>query len=271
MRGKRMLKRVIVFGAHSYIGFGLCERLLSEGVEVIGILLKPEKLINKKLLEERLMLIGRNALFQTTECYERKEEEDTVDMIIYCCDDGVESSLIEQDRMNVVKSVKLAKELTVPYLFISSRNNTDKGLREKHINFCHDYIKEKINFCAFFQLPILFGPFQPPTETIHQFLVNYINDQKEILIVDEPLLYIQDAIDGIWELLGEFEQGKTYSFLSNVKKEKETSFSLELQMNVGNDQDDRIEAYFIKNPTTLEKGLKAQAEFIEKYRTILNT
>ncbi|MGM0874602.1 MAG: hypothetical protein ACQEWV_07315 [Bacillota bacterium] len=265
-----MLKRVIVFGVHSYIGFGLSERLLNEGVEVKGILLMPKNRINKQLVEERLMMVGRNALFQTKECCERtNDDDDSVDMIIYCCEDGVESSLIEQDRKNVMKSVELAKELNVPYVFISPRNKTDNGLRKDHIKFCELYLNENLETRTLIQLPILFGPFQPPSERIHQFLVNYVNGQENVLIVDEPILFIQDAVDAIWDLLGKVEKGKSYSFLSELKQEKESSFLIEVQLNLDIAKDDRNEKYLIKEPTTIEKGLEAQVAFIEKYRDIL--
>jgi hypothetical protein len=215
------------------------------------------------------MMVGRNALFQIKECCERTNDDDRVDMIIHCCEDGVESSLIEQDRINVMKSVELAKELNVPYVFITSRNKTDKELRKDHIKFCELYLNENLKTRTLFQLPILFGPFQPPSEKIHQFLVNYVKGQEDVLIVEEPILFIQDAVDAIWDLLGKVEKGKSYSFLGELEQEKESSFLLQLQLNLDNAKDDRNEKYVIKEPTTIEKGLGAQVAFIEKYRDIL--
>jgi nucleoside-diphosphate-sugar epimerase len=264
-----MLKRVIVFGVHSYIGFGLCERLLNEGVEIKGILSKPNNPIQKKLLEERLMMVARNAMFQTNEVYENTDEDKEVDMILHCCDDSNEHSLMKEDRINVMKSVELAHKLNVPYLFISSSINKEASKKD-HIKFCEDYLNENMETRTHIKLPILYGPFQPSTERIHQFLVNREKDKENVLIIKEPLLFIQDAVDSLWDLIRNVEKGKTYSLLGEVKQEGESSFLLEFQLNGDIFQEDEEEKYFIKEPTSIEKGLKAQAACIKKYREILN-
>ena len=265
-----MLKRVIVFGAHSYFGFGLCERLISESVEVNGILLTPRNPINKLMLDERLLLVGRNALLQTMNGYERTGNDDAVDMIIHCCDDGVEASLLEQDRQNLIKSVELANEINVPYYFITSRNNAEEHLRKEHGKFCEDYLRENLEACTTLQLPLLFGPFQPPSESIPQFLISYIRYHKDVLFVDEPLLFIEDAINAVYDLLENLELGNTYSFLPDLEKEDEPPMSLGVQMKTDDFKTDRNEKYVIKVPTSLEKGLKEQVAFIEKYKEILD-
>ena len=266
-----MLKRVIVFGAHSYFGFGFCERLISESVEVNGIFLKPRNLINKQMLDERLLLIGRNALLQTMNVYERADNDDVSDMIIHCCDDSVEPSLLEQDRQNLMISVELAKELNVPYYFITSRNNAEERLRREHSKFCEDYLKENLETCTILQLPLLFGPFQPPTESIPQFLTNYIRYPRDVLFVDEPLLFIEDAINAVYDLLENLESGNTYSFLPDLEKEDTPSVLLGIQMKMDDSKKDRNGKYVIKVPTNLEKGLEEQVAFIEKYKEILNS
>jgi nucleoside-diphosphate-sugar epimerase len=270
MRRKKMLKRVIVFGAHSYFGFGLCERLISESVEVNGILLKPRNPINKLMLDERLLSVGRNALLQTMNGYERTGNDDMTDIIIHCCDDGVEASLLEQDRQNLIKSVELANEINVPYYFITSRNNAEERLRKEHSKFCEDYLRDNLESCTTLQLPLLFGPFQPPTESIPQFLTSYIRCHKDVLVVDEPLLFIEDAVNAVYDLLEHLEVGNTYSFLPDLEKEDEYPMSLGVQMKTDDSQKDRNEKYVIKVPTSLEKGLKEQVAFIEKYKEILN-
>ncbi|MBO1511629.1 NAD(P)-dependent oxidoreductase [Metabacillus bambusae] len=265
-----MFKRVIVFGAHTFVGFALCERFVNEGVEVKGVLLKSSNLINKRLVDERLMMVGRNALFQTTETYERSDYENTVDMIIHCCDDGDETILIDQDRKLLLKSVEVSNELQVPHVFISTVNREDKVLRNKHLTFCEQYLSENKENRMSVHLPILFGPFQPPTEKIHQFLVND-NNENEILIIDEPILFIQDAVNAIFDLLSKFQHGKTYSIQSELKQNEKSPFSIKLKVNPEDFNDCRSEKYLIKKPTSIEKGLRAQKEFIEKYSEILKT
>lgn len=59
--GGSELKRVVVTGALGFIGFSLCEKLLSEGVEVIAVDHLSHQY--KELYEEKLLTVGRNALF----------------------------------------------------------------------------------------------------------------------------------------------------------------------------------------------------------------
>lgn len=264
-----MLKRVIVFGAHSYFGFSLCERFISESVEVAGIFLKPGNRINKRMLDERLLLVGRNALLQIMDSYEQKGDDDTVDMIIYCCDDGVEASLLEQDRKNLIKSVELAKEMNVPHCFILSKNNGEEHLRKEHGQFCVDYVRQNLDTCTILHLPLLFGPFQPLNERIPQFLMNDVSGQKDVLFLDEPVLFIDDAVHAVYDLVEKLELGSTYSFLPELKKDAEPSQPLGIQVKMGDSKKERHEQYIIKVPTSLEEGLKEQIEFIEKYKELL--
>lgn len=55
------MKRVVVTGALGFIGFSLCEKLVEEGVEVIAL----DHLTHqyREIYEEKLLSIGRNALF----------------------------------------------------------------------------------------------------------------------------------------------------------------------------------------------------------------
>ncbi|MGM7719562.1 hypothetical protein [Metabacillus sp. Hm71] len=263
-----MLNHVIVFGTHSYVGFAICERLINEGIEVKGIYSSPTNPINKHLLNERFMMIGRNALFRKVEGYEASEEENSADMIIHCCDDGIEAPLIAKDRKQLAISVNLAKKLKIPYVFITSDNNGQDGLRKEHMEFCEQYVSSHLESCTTFRLPVLFGPYQPITEEIHQFLMK---DQREaVLHINEPILFIEDAVNTIWELLEVSVQGKDYVLQSEMKQEKVSLASMEIQLNASKRHNKGSETYLIKEITSLEEGLKAQLEFIKKYRNILS-
>lgn len=268
MRGKRMVKRVIVFGVHSYIGFGLCERMLSEGVEIKGILSSPKNPIQKRLLEERLLMVGRNALIITNEVYENTDEDKETDMIVHCCEDSNEPSLINHDRKNMMISVKLAHKLKIPFVFVSARSEKEE-LRD-HVKFCENYLYENVSNRIVIKLPSLYGPYQPSTEKIHQYLLNRENGKENVLSIDEPLLYIQDAVDSLWDIMKFAEKGKTYAVLSKMKRDDESNFLCKQHLNESNSAEEGNVTYIIKEPTSIEEGLKAQAECINKYRKILN-
>ena len=268
-----MLNRVMIFGAHSYIGLGLCERLVREGIEVVGILLQPDKPIHQQLLDERLMMIGRNALFKKIEYDEEyvEEENRTIDLIIHCCDDGIEADLIEQDRNQLVKSVAIAEAAKIPYIFASSSNKGIGGgsLRKEHIKDCESYLLKNFETRILVHFPVLFGPFQPQTETIHQQLVNPTK-RNEGIIVEEPVLFIEDAVDGLTKLLADIEQGKTYTFKSDVQEDKEAAALLKIQTKVSySEQDEPEERVVINIPTSVVKGLNLQISFIEMNKSLM--
>ncbi|KKI93608.1 hypothetical protein WQ54_03075 [Bacillus sp. SA1-12] len=263
-----MLNHVIVYGIHSYVGFALCERFINEGIEVVGIYSTPTNPISKNLLHERFMMVGRNALFNKIEGYEGTEAEKSADMIIHCCDDVGEASSVEKDRKQLVISVDLAKKLKKPFVFITYKNKSHDRLRKEHIEFCEQYLSSHLDHYTIFHLPVLFGPFQPITEEIHQFLMK---DQREVVLnINEPILFIEDAVDTIWELLGLSEQRKIYALQGEMKQERVSLASMEIQLNPGNSWNEGDDIYLIKNPISVEKGLKAQLEFIKKYREILS-
>lgn len=264
-----MFNRVLIFGAHSYIGLGLCERLVQEGIEVVGVLLRPEKSIHQQLLDERLMMIGRNALFKRVEYDEKYEEDRTIDLIIHCCDDGIEADLIKQDRKQLLKSVAIAQDAKIPYIYTSSSNKGIGDLRRNHIKDCESYLLENFETRILVHFPVLFGPFQPQTETIHQQLSN-ANKRIEGILVEEPILFIDDAVDGLTKLLAKIEQGKTYTFKSDFLDDNEETSSLKFQMRVSDSEQDVTEGNMVINiPTSVGKGLNLQISFIDTYKTLL--
>ncbi len=250
--------RVLVVGAQSHIGFALCERLLEEGVEVMAFFLDPPTEINRRLLEERLMLVGRNALFQGSFSQERWQAEQ-IDIVIYCMDSGQDETLIERKRGCLKKSVEIATELTRQFVLITSDT--------LHINN-QRYLENHLKTYSIIKLPKLFGPFQPPEEPIHQFLISYLSNKQETLVIEEPILFIKDAVNAIIEMIGKFETGKVYSFLSELKNEEFEAFSVELKMNAMRIIDDESIRCSIKNQTTIEMGLIEQLSCIKAYKEI---
>lgn len=58
------MKTALIIGADEFLGLSLCERLMDEGVHVDVILAEPEDKTRQLYLEERLMWLARNGLFQ---------------------------------------------------------------------------------------------------------------------------------------------------------------------------------------------------------------
>lgn len=67
------MKTALIIGADEFLGLSLCERMMDEGVHVDVILDEPEDKTRQLYLEERLMWLGRNGLFQIIDEIGEKE------------------------------------------------------------------------------------------------------------------------------------------------------------------------------------------------------
>ncbi|MCP1564791.1 MULTISPECIES: hypothetical protein [Bacillus amyloliquefaciens group] len=67
------MKTALIIGADEFLGLSLCERLMDEGVHVDVILAEPEDKTRQLYLEERLMWLARNGLFQIIDEIGEKE------------------------------------------------------------------------------------------------------------------------------------------------------------------------------------------------------
>lgn len=244
----------MVFGAQSHIGFALCERFLEEGKEVCAIFLDCSSKRKKLLLEERLMLIGRNALFQEFSLEDEWRNE-AVTHVIYCKEESH-----DQDQICFKKSVEEAFETKSHYFYVSPATIQREGE--------YQHLQSTLTSYSIFKLPRLFGPFQPPEEQIHQHLHSFLSDQKKSLIINEPLVFITDAAETIVEIIGKGEYEKVYSFLSELKDGKIESVSVELKMNATEKAQDESIRLSLLTKTPIEEGLLKQLSCITAFKGI---
>ncbi|WP_368658597.1 hypothetical protein AB3Z07_04610 [Metabacillus halosaccharovorans] len=243
--------RVMVFGAQSHIGFAICEKLLEEGIEVCGIFLDSSSKMRKLLLEERMLLIGRNALFhELTLDHDGRHIEAT--HVIYCTENSH-----NQDQLCFEKSVETALETKSHYFYVTpATSKFDEN---------EQYLSSTLATYTLFKLPGLYGPFQPPEEKIHQHLKSCVAGQKNTLIIKEPIIFITDAAETIVEIIEKGDYQKAYSLLCEQKDETIESVSVEVKKNA---KETESGGYRIMNKTSMEKGLLEQISCIKMYREI---
>ena len=246
--------RVKVFGAQSHIGFALCEKFLEEGIEVCAIFLDCSIKKKKLLLEQRLMLIGRNALFQEFSLEDERRNE-AATHVFYCKDESH-----DQDQICFKKSVEEALETNSHFFYVTPANIKGEGEYQQ--------LQSTLTSFSIFKLPKLYGPFQPPEEKIHQHLHSFLSDQRKSLIINEPLVYITDAAETIVEVIGKGEYEKVYSFLIELKEEEIKSLSVELKMNATQSAEDESSGITLLAKTSIEEGLLEQLSCIKTYRGI---
>ena len=246
--------QVMVFGAQSHIGFALCEKFIEEGIEVCAILLNTSTKVRKRLLEERLMLTGRNALFREFSIEDNWRNEKATH-VIYCKEDGH-----DQDQLCYDKSVERAVETKSDYFYVTPAT-IDIEERQQQL-------ETTLQSYSIFKLPKLYGPFQPPEEKVHQHLMSILSGEKRTLTIKEPLLFITDAAETLVDIINKDEYKKVYSFLSELKDVTIDSVSVELKMNATKEGDDESVRYPIVNKISIEKGLFEQISCIKVYREI---
>jgi len=260
-----MVNSVMVFGAHSYIGFSLIEKFLEEGVEVTGIFTEPNRDDQKNLLNERLMLIGRNAFFQAEFSSRHLTEEDQADVILFCFD-MVEKELEKEEFIN---AIQLAKKHKTQFLLIGSNVIHPNKDKNPHIETRLGYLSEQLDHYSVLLFPSLYGPFQPEEEKIHQHLLAYIDNKQTSLNIEEPIMYIEDATNAVWTYMDELQQGKMYSFVSELNDDETNSFSVEIKMNeTSSKMDDVFEKQVLHSTTSIEKGLEQQLDTIIRFQDI---
>ncbi|MED4533667.1 hypothetical protein ABET51_11895 [Metabacillus fastidiosus] len=95
-----MFHHVAVFGMHTSAGLKLCEFFINAGTEVDAIITDQ-----KEVAEERLMLIGRNALLKIHVEVNFDEVNSKNDFIYYCCDknsEHISEKFTENSPSNII-------------------------------------------------------------------------------------------------------------------------------------------------------------------------
>ncbi|WP_226670572.1 hypothetical protein [Metabacillus litoralis] len=247
-----MLKRVIIFGAQSYVGLSLCEHLLKEGIEVKGVFFETRSSEEKDLVEERLMFIGRNALLEINDTLYRQSEEDCrADLIIYC---GEEDSA--EDHVLLQESIEVANNLNHSLLYINSYN----GETVDEIFF------EILGNHSILLLPQLIGPFQPQSNKTNQSIIRYLKNESKEILIENSILYVKDAIEATYHLLGNIESGMIYIFESEIINIEESNLPIKIRKQKNDGKKIQKDIYTIKVESTIsiEEGLNEQILYLKK-------
>ncbi|MDX8364457.1 NAD(P)-dependent oxidoreductase [Cytobacillus sp. IB215665] len=226
------MKQAIVFGAMGFVGFNLSCHLLEEGTEVIGI---RNPLIEKhdKLLEQKMLHIGRNANFHLLELEEdssliSKGDFNTSSAIYYCLfDPTIHIKSVFNQHKYLEKSLTLltnvinfcarhkCKLILISTLDMFNRNeqiiNEETEPTPKSLNGLLHHREEilvmnKGNDLEFpyiiVRLPTLYGPWQPMNMVFqHGILTTDLHsDQPTIHEDTSDVLYINDVLNSLYVL-----------------------------------------------------------------------
>lgn len=221
------MQKVAVTGAMGFIGFHLCERLLNEGIEVIGMDARMG-LQNEHIFHEKYMLIGRNANFTLyTEPMEQLPLYDLlkdVGVVFHLAATTIADAKWDNLQETIENNVYLTKKILrscqekTKFIFtstvevygertgiITERTPTNPTtpygltklagealiLREK------EQCKLKVTI---FRLPTIYGPWQREDMVFHQLLLAKILQKKANVGKDRStldILYVEDVVEAL--------------------------------------------------------------------------
>ena len=166
---------------------------------------------------------------------------------------------------------KKCKFILLSTTFIESGANQEDKLREQDELYVSS--NDTLDYMII-RLPTLFGPWQPDNLIYQQAIRATIDKNKDLHFKmyenTDDLLYIDDAIDGILNIINKWETRKTYVLSSGLEDQWKAglrliseSFSFDEIIDEGKSkQKDPRTPYFIHKPkTSLEKGINNQFEY----------
>ncbi|MBD8067548.1 NAD(P)-dependent oxidoreductase [Bacillus sp. PS06] len=268
------MKKAVVIGALGFVGYGLCCRLLDEGVFVYAVDLYPKENSQK---EEKMLRIGRNSNFQFID-------------------------IQEEDRYNHIST-----ETDVSFISLLEMNDTAKEGQEELgnvIQFCersgsklviltshqikNNKLIDYINDCSFhsylINLPMIYGPWQPNEACFQRAIMAEMNNKEFTICAKDfarNLLYIDDAVEGIIQLTKESEPPVMANLTNSEEGHWTKGLKLILQdkferleMNQEDEHFEQENTLFtevkIKGKISLEEGIKKQYEHAKWLNNFIN-
>lgn len=215
------LKKVLITGVMGFIGFHLCQRLLNDCIEVIGID-SMEGIYDQKIFEEKWMFIGRNANFhfyeESLEQLPLKKLLNDVDVVYHLAstrDEGHELETVKQKNEEIAKklveSCRENSRLIFPSTIEVYGKQTGEITEKTPTNPISSYgiaklaeesviLREKANVIIL-RLPTVYGPWQPQNMALHRLLFANITG-TEANISDEnstiDLLHVDDVVESLF-------------------------------------------------------------------------
>ena len=242
----------IVVGATSFIGFQLCQTLISKEYDVLAVDPIKERTESE---EEKLMEIGRNAFFQYAlmQDLQSNVDKEEYDVLFICA----EKEWTEEEVKQINQLSNYVQKVIVTCSSLQHNNRKLTNSNDKYITVI---------------TPELFGPWDLESSPIQQAILQRVgrNDEQqlELKIKRKDYLYIEnlsEALIALWE--EKVTEDKL--FATNPEKKSWEIISQELNIPVKEvddwlNEDAKIIWDFIsyKPAITIEEGLHLQKRFV---------
>ncbi|MGG0206427.1 NAD-dependent epimerase/dehydratase family protein [Bacillus mycoides] len=285
-QGERVggMKRVLIIGALTFVGYHLVNKMIAEEVEVYGLDFDEFDSMTK-INEEKLLLIGRNALFTYYSIRDedgwRSVEEESFDTVYFCLYEPNQQSGFRNERVilqYLKRIVRMCEKNKVKLNLISSIEigSTEESENKHLFSKVEEGLKKgELQYSAY-RVPTLYGPWQPSFMMYHQLILSEL-DEKECRCINgekgSDLLYVEDVCEYLWENGMNVKHLGIYNLLSGKEELWEKGMSLlhaDDKVNNKNVEvrDEAVEVISIQKNTSVEFGLNKQLAHMKKYKEL---
>lgn len=285
-QGERVggMERVLIIGALTFVGYHLVNKMIAEEVEVYGLDFDEFDSMTK-INEEKLLLIGRNALFTYYSIRDedgwRSIEEEKFDAVYFCLYEPNQQSGFRNERVilqYLKRIIRLCEEHKVKLNLISSIEvgNAAESENKRLFAKVEEGLKKGEVQYSVFRVPTLYGPWQPSFMMYHQLILSELGEKECDYASEEngiDLLYVEDICEYLWENGMNEERLGIYNLLSGKKSLWKKGMNLlhaEDKVNKENAEgrERAAEDISIKRNTPLEYGLNKQLAHMKKYKEL---
>ncbi|MES5895348.1 NAD-dependent epimerase/dehydratase family protein [Bacillus cereus group sp. RP43] len=285
-QGERVggMKRVLIIGALTFVGYHLVNKMIAEEVEVYGLDFDEFDSMTK-INEEKLLLIGRNALFTYYSIRDedgwRSVEEESFDTVYFCLYEPNQQSGFRNERVilqYLKRIVRMCENNKVKLNLISSIEigSTEESENKRLFSKVEEGLKKgELQYSAY-RVPTLYGPWQPSFMMYHQLILSEL-DEKECRCINgekgSDLLYIEDVCEYLWKNGMNVKRLGVYDLLSGKEALWEKGMTLlhaDDKVNKKNMEvrDEAVEVISIQKNTPVEFGLNKQLAHMKKYKKL---
>ncbi|PGM91038.1 NAD-dependent epimerase/dehydratase family protein [Bacillus cereus] len=285
-QGERVggMKRVLIIGALTFVGYHLVNKMIAEEVEVYGLDFDEFDSMTK-INEEKLLLIGRNALFTYYSIRDedgwRSVEEESFDTVYFCLYEPNQQSGFRNERVilqYLKRIIRMCENNKVKLNLISSIEigSTEESENKRLFSKVEEGLKKgELQYSAY-RVPILYGPWQPSFMMYHQLILSEL-DEKECHCINgekgSDLLYVEDVCEYLWKNGMNVKRLGVYDLLSGKEALWEKGMTLlhaDDKVNKKNMEvrDEAVEVISIQKNTPVEFGLNKQLAHMKKYKEL---
>ncbi|PGY17541.1 NAD-dependent epimerase/dehydratase family protein [Bacillus cereus] len=285
-QGERVggMKRVLIIGALTFVGYHLVNKMIAEEIEVYGLDFDEFDSMTK-INEEKLLLIGRNALFTYYSIRDedgwRSVEEESFDTVYFCLYEPNQQNGFRNERVilqYLKRIVRMCEKNNVKLNLISSIEigSTEESENKRLFSKVEEGLKKgELQYSAY-RVPTLYGPWQPSFMMYHQLILSEL-DEKECRCINgeigSDLLYVEDVCEYLWEHGMNVKHHGVYNLLSGKEELWEKGMTLlhaDDKVNKKNVEvrDEAVEVISIQKNTPVEFGLNKQLAHMKKYKEL---